>query len=230
MEPSESYRKESLRRLTGGGWVRPSSEEGIALVMVLILSAISLAVMSALVYMLVVSTQSSGAQKRYKTALEAGKAGREVIFNLISGRGTLNMTGLSNFAMANQNVSKTVNGIVISQNCLAWKLTYPTAMWPSECSTSLSINPDDSLSSATASYDMSVDVGSAAVYRVRAKIVDTVDGNSGANLGLRTAGVVASNNGEISVPSRPYLYTIEVDSENRDNPVERGKYEILYQY
>jgi hypothetical protein len=28
----------------------------------------------------------------------------------------------------------------------------------------------------------------------------------------------------------PYLYTIEVDAMNKDNPSERARYSILYQY
>ena len=54
------------------------NEKGIALVMVLILSAIALAIMAALVYMLISGTQISGMQKRYRTALEAGVGGADV--------------------------------------------------------------------------------------------------------------------------------------------------------
>ena len=57
-----------------------SNERGIALVMVLILSAIALAIMAALIYMITVGTQASGMQKRYRTALEAGKGGADISY------------------------------------------------------------------------------------------------------------------------------------------------------
>jgi len=43
-------------------------------------------------------------------------------------------------------------------------------------------------------------------------------------------GVVSSGSGEITVVSIPYLYTVEVNAENRDNPSERAKLSVLYQY
>jgi hypothetical protein len=202
-----------------------ASERGMALVMVLILSAICLAVMAALVYMITASTQVSGIQKRYKTALEAGKAGAAVTYELIGGRGILNMTGLSNFSVSNVQGTGTIDGVSVSQSCMTWKLNYSTSMWPLSCKRELSIDPDDATT-----YDMSFDLGTAAVYSVRSKIVDTVEGNSGGGAGLLKTGVVASNSGEVSVMSKPYLYTLEVAAENKDNRQERGKYEILYQY
>jgi hypothetical protein len=47
---------------------------------------------------------------------------------------------------------------------------------------------------------------------------------------LLKSGVVSANTGEVTVVSRPYLYTIEVDAENQVNPSERAKLSILYQY
>jgi len=67
-------------------------------------------------------------------------------------------------------------------------------------------------------------------YRVYAKIVDTVEGNTGGEEGLLGKGVVYAGSGEISVMKIPYLYTIEVDAENATNPSERAKLSILYQY
>jgi hypothetical protein len=222
VELLRAYCKDRRQQAAKSGQARPfrsaicrplSAENGIALVMVLILSAIALAVMAALVYMLVASTQSSGMQKRYKTALEAGKAGAAVTYKMIGARGTPDISGIS-FAF-------TPTG----QSCLTAKLTTPTSAWPNTCNSAISINPGD-----PTTYDMSFNLGVTANYTVRAKIVDTVNGNSGASLGLQKSGVVSSNSGEITVQSMPYLYTIEVDAENSNNPQERGQYEVLYQY
>ena len=63
------------------------SEKGMALVIVLILSAVALALMTALIYMITSGTQMSGLQKRYKSALEAGRGGFVLYSELIGLRG-----------------------------------------------------------------------------------------------------------------------------------------------
>jgi hypothetical protein len=90
---------------------------------------------------------------------------------------------------------------------------------------SLTIDPGD-----TDTYDMSLDLGVGPTYTVYSKIVDTVEGNSGADLGLVKTGVVSAGTGEVPVVSMPYLYTIEAYSENQNDPSERAQLSILYQY
>ncbi len=196
-----------------------ASERGIALVMVLILAAMALAIMAALVYMLTAGTQVSGIQKRYRTALEAGKGGALISYELLAARGNPEISGLTVTIPAMD-----VSGV----NCLTQKLNQATATWNAACSSTLAIDPTN-----TATYDWSFQLGDAtfgSVYKVYAKIADTVEGNSGGDIGLSKGGVVASNSGEITVQSRPYLYTLEVDVEDSTNRQERAKYSILYQY
>ncbi len=206
-----------------------SNEKGIALVMVLILSAIALAIMAALIYMLTASTQVSGIQKRYRTALEAGKGGADVTYRLLAARGNPNIPTLP--ACSLPCTGSELNCLCIpasnvgGTDCLTPKLNSPTSAWPAVCSSTISINPND-----PSTYDMSFDLGTTTTYRVYSKIVDTVNGNSGGEFGLLKSGVVGSNSGEITVMSMPYFYTIEIDAENRDNPQERAKYSILYEY
>lgn len=190
------------------------NEKGIALVMVLILSAIALAVMAGLIYMITSGTQISGMQKRYKTALEAGKGGADVTYQLIAARGNPNIPGI-NF---NQTASST---------CLTDKLNKSTANWTSTCDKSLNIIPG-----TTSTYDMYFDLGESPypTYRIYSKIVDTVEGNSGGDEGLLGKGVVSAGSAEVTVVSMPYLYTLEVNAENQTNPSERAKLSILYQY
>ena len=188
-----------------------SSQKGIALVMILILAAIALVIMAGLIYMITSGTQISGMQKRYKTALDAGFGGTDVTFQLIAARGDPGIPG----------IGLTINA---SSSCLADKLNKKTADWGSVC--------DSSMTVGSASHDMHFDLGSSPypTYRVYSKIVDTVEGNSGGDEGLTGKGVVASGSGEVTVVSRPYLYTIEVDAENLSNPAERAKLSVLYQY
>lgn len=188
------------------------NEKGIALVIVMVLSAIGLALMAGLIYMLTSGTQISGMQKRYKTALEAGTGGADVTFQLIGKKGDPGIP-LTNFL------------ITASSACLTDKLTKATASWGAGCDSSLTLNP-----ASTATYDMKFDLGTGPVYTVYAKISDTVVGNSAEDSGLIKNGVVATNTGEVTVMSIPYLYTIEIDSENTANPAERAKLSVLYQY
>ena len=188
-----------------------SGQQGIALVMVLILAAIALAIMAGLIYMITAGTQISGMQKRYKTALDAGFGGADVSYQLIAARGDPFIPG----------IPLTFN---ITSPCLTDKLNKETADWDSACDKSITVSPSY--------YDMYFDLGTIGypTYRVYSKIVDTVEGNSGADEGLISKGVVASGSGEVTVVSMPYLYTIEVDAENVANPAERAKLSVLYQY
>ncbi|MBI4697930.1 MAG: hypothetical protein HY758_03210 [Nitrospirae bacterium] len=194
---------------------RPLNEKGFALVMVLIMSAISLAIMAGLIYMVVSGTQMSGVQKRYKTSLDAGKAGKDILYQFIQEKGDPGISGLT--------ISQT-----ISNDCMEQKLNNDTIDW-SACSgdnLTLSIDPD-----SAQSYDFSFDIGASPVYTVYAKIADTIEGNSAPDLGLTDGGVVKSNSGEVEVMNIPYLYTIELEAEDAslDSP-ERAKLSVLYQY
>ena len=213
------------------------NEKGIALVMVLVLAAISLSIMTALIYMLVGGTRTSGIQKRYKTALEAGIGGSEVTYQLVSLRGqaTDQTSFINNMNTLGLNASVTTpntctrSGIAACSTYavytgLAAKLNRPTSCWTG-CDSSVTITPG-----TNTTYDMRFDIGTTTTYRVYAKIVDTVEGNSGGDEGLIKGGVVSANSGEVTVQSKPYLYTIEIDAENSNNRDERAKLSVLYQY
>ena len=89
------------------------------------------------------------------------------------------------------------------------------------------------LGTQTSNSDLQFDLGD---YRVFAKIIDTVQGNSetsalvtgGGQLG--GAGVVASNSAMISPPHIPYLYSMEVEAQASANPRERSSVSALYAY
>jgi hypothetical protein len=182
------------------------NEKGFAMVFVLVLAAISLAMTLAMLIMVSRGSYVSGQQKRFRTAVEAGRGGMEAMFQLISNRGNPDVL----YAMPNAAAVQA-------------KLVGPTtgAGWLGLDNAS-TINP-----TVNTSYDMTIDLGA---YRVYAKIVDTVDGNSGADEGLLKTAVVNSGSGEVTVVSVPYLYTIEVLSQSTTNAAERSKLSVLYQY
>ena len=202
------------------------SEKGIALVMVLILAAIALAIMAGLIYMITSTTQISGMQKRYRTALEAGVGGVDVTYQLIAARGNPNIPGISFYFN---------NGTTVPPPCMNAKLnrtTDPASDKWGVCAnytkaTSMTIDPTD-----PDTYDFTLDLGSSLyqTYRAYGKIVNTVEGNSGGDEGLIGKGVVSSGSGEITVVSVPYLYTIEVAAQSTSNPSEKARLSVLYQY
>jgi len=205
------------------------TERGIVLVIVMVLAAITLIIMTTLIYTITSSTQMSGIQKQYKSALESGLGGRDLMLQVISIRGdTVAMNNLAgNIASLNPLTTITTactgtyNGI--GYHGLQAKVMTPSSAWAG-CDVSLTINSSDS-----STYDMSFDLGSNPKYKVYAKIVDTVNGNSGGGAGLLANGVV-SNSGDVPVMAVPYLYTIEISAENSVNHAERAKLSILYQY
>jgi Tfp pilus assembly protein PilV len=215
------------------------NEKGIALVMVLVMSAIALAVMAGLIYMVITGTQISGTQKKYETAKEAGLGGTDITYEFIALRGdpatvsalltelyAINPAVTTSSSCTGTNISGTsFTGLAAKLNTRTTN-TDGTSNWSAICyGNSMDIYPG-----TPATYDMRFDLGTtpSLTYRVYAKIVNTAEGNSGLDEGLGGKGVVST--GEITVVSKPYLYTLEVDAENLSNPSERAKYSILYQY
>jgi len=217
------------------------NERGIALVMILVLAAISLAIMAALIYMITAGTQVSGMQKRYRTALDAGVGSADLAYQFVATRGDTTLVGALLTQLSIINPAVTTSGSCCGTNTsgtyfcgststdgLAAKLNTPTTSWSSQCAgDSVMIIPG-----TTTSYDLRYDLGSSPypVYRIYTKIVATIEGNSGGDEGLLGKGVISSGTGEMSVMSRPYLYSLEVDAENLSSPSERAKLSVLYQY
>ncbi|MFZ3092090.1 MAG: hypothetical protein WA240_15890 [Nitrospirota bacterium] len=200
------------------------NEKGIALLLVMVLSAIALGMMAGLIYMITSGTQISGMEKRHKIALDAGMGGGEVSYQVIAARGNLLDAALTgplslaiNTPIACGTLAATVCTDIGNYTGLAAKLNLPTSCW-SGCDTSLTTGPGNN--------DMTFILGS---YTVFGKIIDTAVGNSGGDEGLLTKGVVNAS-GEITPMSIPYLYTIEIDAEATVNPSKRAKLSILYQY
>ena len=228
----EHYAAPSNARGTDAGRKRLSSEKGVVLVMVIILSAIALLIVTTLIYMITTGTQASGLQKRFKTALEAGEGGADVFYQLIALRGVssdqagfIDNLGLYNIVVSSttpSTCSGTSGGVTYTG--VKAKLMSPSSTWVN-CSSDLAID-----SETPATYDMRVELGATTRYNVYAKIVATIEGNSGGDLSLQNRGVVSSNSGEVAVTPIPYLYAIEVVSENKVRDDERAKLSVLYQY
>lgn len=183
------------------------NEKGFALLFVLILAAIALVMTLGMLFMVGRGSFVSGQQKRYRTAVEASRGGVEGMLQLIASR---------------QANPLYLNMVVNNATNLATKLSKTTDSWGGGLDNSITILPG-----TPSTYDMKVDL---VTYTAYTKIVDTVQGNSGADEGLLKAGVVNTGSGEVTVVSIPYLYTIEVLAQSQTNASERSKFSVLYQY
>jgi hypothetical protein len=215
------------------------AEKGAALIIVIVLSAIGLGLMTTLIYLITTGTQVSGIQKRYKTAFEAGMGGKDIVLQVLSmkDRDITDINTFINTLDAAPGVSAVVttpsgctdvDGVApVAPAGLQTKLRVSSVGgWSAGCSNSMTINPADNTT-----YDMRFELGTDPRYTVYAKIVDTVAGSEVAeDIGLKSSGVVASQADVIQVAGVPNLYTVEVQTENSDNPQEKAKLQILYQY
>ena len=194
------------------------NQKGFALGFVLILCVIGLVMTAAMMTMVSHGTFVSAQQRRFRTAVEAGMGGIQSIFHLVGTRGNITIP------------TTDLNLLVDRQGDFRSKINFPyrnsddtvNTAWIG-LDTSLTIDPSN-----LNTYDMSIELGT---YKVFMKIVDTVEGNSASDEGLLKSGVVNSGSGEITVPSVPYLYTIEVLSQTRvTTAAERSRISVLYQY
>lgn len=220
------------------------NDKGLALVMALLISVIVLSMAAGLIYMVTTGSQLSGVDKRHMIALAAtGEQG--IVAQLINRRnGSLEaaLDAAVNYAPS-PIACNNVGGVTLPDltTCtdlgnytgLEAKIKLPTACWSASCDTSLTIDPTNSNT-----YDFSYDV---AGYRTYGKIVDTTLGNTtsggGSGTGSRgsrdlvVTGVVLNDPGQSGgSPTIPYLYTIELHAQSINNPTEKLKLSILYQY
>lgn len=199
------------------------NQNGIALVTSLMLTLISLTMIMALLYMITASTQMTGAQKRYKTALGAAYGGTDVVVKDILPMIMQNQGDANLVSIVEGNFSGVSLAVTASQTCLQAKVTTPTSQWPSSCSQQLnpSQNPDITLLLPSISGNP---------YQVFTKIVDTVSGNSDlSGLQLEGAGVAESSS-VLSPQHFPYLYRVEVQGERSANVRELANITALFAY
>lgn len=219
------------------------NEKGIALVMVLVISLMALAMVSALLYMLTQGTTMSGSQKFYHYAEEASYGGTEVATQYLGTMGQINLTtlgaGLNFTASCNCNdpyvFTDNIDLMTGLRTDRCDKLCNPTAQWPAAYDEGAAAGIQVSLN-ATTNSDLTFTLGVAPqTFDVFVKVVDTVQGNSDVSSlvtggALGGAGVVASTTGIVSPPHNPFLYRLEVQSQATNNPREQAKMSVLYAF
>jgi len=196
---------------------RVKEEKGIALVLVLVLSAAALAMMAGLIYMMTSGTQLSGVQKRYATALEAARGGAQNFDDLIQ------KVQESDFDLLTLQTETPGITYVISDLCLLDKFTKQTVDWDPSCSTSVL---------SDASYDYKLSLGVDPVYTVFGKVYGSMEGNT-SDAGLYEKGGVTSaqkDASEIDMAPVPRLYAVQFMAINETNPQEKAVLDVLYMY
>jgi hypothetical protein len=216
------------------------NEKGIALVMVLILAMISLAIVSAMLFMATQGTVISGAQRFYSTAEEASTGAAELSTLYLSTIGTFDLAGVGIASRCNcgdpmnagDNTDLSAGG---DRTCRCDKLCNAKENW---AASGVAWSCDDNTTvaglqvdlSAKTNPDFSFNLGN---YTVFTKVVDTVRGNT--DLGsivasgeLGGSAVSSGASGIITPPHSPYLYRMEVQAEAINNPRELSKISVLY--
>lgn len=199
------------------------NENGIALVMVLVLSAISLAIMSVLIFMITSGTKISGMEKRYLNALEAAYGASEDMFaggdfSILAELkdGGFNQANYNSFTYASSPacVQQKINSNASAAN---W-----TACGTFTSTTSKVMDPTD-----TTTYDFAFNVPiNNPTHRAFVKIIDSSMGVTVHKI-LRTGSVVSPRDvGKKRVPV--YLYSFEVLTVNLANSDDRVRLSFLF--
>ncbi len=225
------------------------SEKGIALVMVLILALIALAIVSSLIFLVTQGTKTSGYHKRYATSLDAGHGGAEIVADLVTLRGDLSIP-LPSFGLPTHPIPGSCAcgfdadpydenyPLPSPDTCLCRKLCIPayksdgTNNWEAAGAGACSAGGASASMDPIISPDMLFTLaGTGTSYDVFAKIVDTTIGVtdlSGEQLDCGTG--VGYMCGTFEGPPTPYLYRIEVNSQNTANVIERSRLSVLYAF
>jgi hypothetical protein len=190
------------------GQLRHGSERGVALILVLVLSAIGLIVMTTVLYVITMGTQISGSEKRYRTAHEAALGGIDVLRKIIQDQTNSLLPGV----IINYPLNGYPNGSFVAKIGAASLAGFDT---------NASIDP-----STSSTYDIAIDIGNP-VYRVYAKMIQKQQGNT--NKGYKQVriktGVVPADPG-MGVVNFTY-YTMTILAQSAVNPNERVRMDLV---
>jgi hypothetical protein len=200
------------------------NENGVALVVSLMFSLICLVMILTLLYFVLASTKSTGAQTRYRSSLEASYGGVDFLTKAVIPRVFADYSGgrrslLDDFG---SNLSLTV-GPNFKE-----KMTKNTADWGGL--SRKTVNPKQSPDLTFTLPGPSGGQG----YTVYSKIIDTVTGvglldASGVDYLDPGIGVAGAGSSTQSMRT-PNIYTIEVQGEKAVNPKEKANLSVVYAY
>ena len=223
------------------------NDKGIALVTSLMFTMISLVICMALLYMITAGTRTSGAYKRYKTALDASYGGTEIVLKDLIGQALkiLPSATADEFETSFQSAMGSLSTPSFSE-CFQMRTNKPTKDWSGVCA-DLTTNPK---SAPDISFNLDAMAGSQ--YKVYTKIVDTrewrftsfstasngvavlinnnIAGNTDRSSTKTLAKGATAGSNSVKVPPYPYIYKIEIQGESASNPTEKANISAMYAY
>lgn len=223
------------------------NKKGIALVTSLMFTMISLVICMALLYMITSGARTSGAYKRYKTALDASYGGTEIVTKDLMGKvlKILPSATPAEFATSLQSALGSLSTPSFS-TCLQIRTNLPTKEWSGTCANP-TINP-----AYAPDLTFNLNAVSGSQYKVYTKIVDTrewrftsfstsaagvaviidnkIAGNTDRSSTETLAKGATSGSNSVKVPHYPYVYKIEIQGESVTNPTEKANISAMYAY
>ena len=223
------------------------NSKGIALVTSLMFTLISLVICMSLLYMITAGVRTSGAYKRYKTALDASYGGTDIVVRDLIGNAlrTLPDATTSEFNTSFQGSLGSLSNASFSA-CLQMRLNTPSRFWTGNCA-----NPG---SNPKTNADISFNLNSASgqPYTVYSKIVDTrewvftsfsssasgvpvavtqkIAGNTDRSSTVTLSKGSTAGSDTVKVPHYPYTYKIDIQGERSTNANEKANISVLYAY
>lgn len=228
-----------------------NNKAGVALVTALMFTMVAFVISMTLLYMVTSGIKTSGAYKRYKTALDATYGGTELVAKEMMGK-ALAFANYSSSSNTFSNYMQTEMGTLTSptvSDCYHERLMTPTKFWSTACAVT-SNNPK-------LSPDLTFQLGavSSGAFTVYSKIVDTSEWRivSIVNTGVSVTNIIAGNseltsggsnnsglekggtgsggsNDDPKIPHYPYIYRVVVQGERQTSSAEKGNVSVLYAY
>lgn len=221
-----------------------ANNDGIALVTALMLTLISLTIVMYLLLMVTSGIKQSGANKRYRSTLEAGYGATELITKEVLPHvflTTINAKQSNPGTEARSLFSSSLNFTTETDACLTLKLTSPSNLptsWPTAYNWDAACKAASRSSNAKTAPDFTMKLNatgtSADPFTVYAKIVSTECGDTrpypdGKCTNSDISGIYLD--GMVNdLQRKPALYKIEIQAERSTNALEKTKMGILYAY
>lgn len=224
-----------------------NNEKGIALVTSLMFTMISLVICMALLHMIIAGTQTSGAYKRYKTALDASYGGTEIVTKDLIAQALKILPGATASQFTDSFTSAMGTLITPSfSECLQMRTNMPTRDWVGACANP-TVNPKNA-----PDITFNLNASSGSQYKVYTKIVDTrewrfssfsttstglpviihnkIAGNTDRSSTETLVKGATSGSNNVKVPHYPYVYKIEIQGEGAGNSAEKANITAVYAY
>ena len=224
-----------------------TNEKGIALITALMFTCIGLVISMAHLYSVLGGIRTSAALKRYRSATDAAYGGTDIVLKDI----ITTSFGYNDYLIANpgaafadfmKNSMAQLSSASFS-SCMQQRLTTPSTQWTGACA-----NPDlNPKNSPDITFLLNASSGTGTPYKVYSKVVKTMErtflelnadgtqqtvvsaGNSDTSSVALDGGSTTDGQGVV-IPHYPYIYRIEVQGEQRDNPKEKSNISVMYAY